>query len=48
MKNSKHGVFRADRVDLSGLGIVGNSLKVVSSILKDYKFIDLSRNTLKA
>lgn len=48
MKNSRHGQFRADKVDLSGFGITGHSLKVIYTIINDFKIIDLSRNILKA
>lgn len=47
MKNSKNGEYKADRVDLSGLGVTGNCIKVVSTILGDFKIIDLSRNLIK-
>lgn len=47
LKNSRKGEFRADRVDLSGLGIVGNCLVVVSEILPEYRVVDLSRNIIK-
>ena len=47
VKNSRHGEFRADRIDISGLGIGDCCLSVVNQILMEFKVIDLSRNIIR-